>query len=317
MKTTTRRVLSAALILVAVGSAVVAYRFTAWRAGVAEALQANSKIMTTRLGDIEYAVVGEGTAYLSLHGTPGGYDVALASRRANPNTEGYRTVTVSRPGYLRTPLASGETFEQQADLVAALLDELKIDRAVIVASSGGGYTGLQFAMRHPNRCIALVMIAPALGFEPLPDGAPERSSFLLFLEDFSIWAAGGLSGKWFMKDFDENDPTQVAYVKDLVTIRVPAARRFEGRRNDLLQRTDPAVDRWPLEQITVPTLFIHGNADENSDYRLSVRAAARIPAARLETIEGGDHFMPVTHGDQVRRAIEDFVRGLGGDTHAQ
>ena len=319
MKPRTRRILLIAAGVLVGFSALVAYRFTAWRAELRETLVANSKVMKTGLGDIEYAVVGEGMPFLSLHGTPGGYDVALASRRANPSSVGVKTVTLSRPGYLRTPLSSGKTFEQQADLVAALLDELHIDRTVVIASSGGGYAGLQFALRHPSRCIGLVMIAPAMGYEALPEGPPERNAFMLFVEDFSIWAVGDLSGKWFMKDFDENDPTQVSFVKDLATIRVPASLRFEGRRNDLFQRTDRAVDRWPLETITVPTLFIHGNADENSAYELSVQAAARIPNAKLVTIEGGDHFMPITHADKVRGAIGEFVGRLstGNETPTQ
>ena len=36
-------------------------------------------------------------------------------------------IAPSRPGYGRTPLSSGKTHEEAADLMAALLDELKID----------------------------------------------------------------------------------------------------------------------------------------------------------------------------------------------
>ena len=40
---------------------------------------------------------------------------------------GIGVITPSRPGYGRTPLSSGKTSAEAADLLAALLDELKID----------------------------------------------------------------------------------------------------------------------------------------------------------------------------------------------
>src|SRR6185295_5118190 len=119
----------------------------------------------------------------------GGYDQALTSRNANPQAQaGVRTIAVSRPGYLRTPLSSGATFEQQADLFVALLDELKIKRVVVLASSGGGYSGFQFAMRHPDRCIALVMLAPAMGYEPFADSEKQTAAQLDQLEHM-MWSA--------------------------------------------------------------------------------------------------------------------------------
>jgi hypothetical protein len=125
--------------------------FEVWKADYVRRLEAGSRVIETRLGPIEYADVGEGVPWLSLHGTPGGYDQSLASRNANPEAQaGVRTIAVSRPGYLRTPLSSGATFEQQADLFAALLDELKIKRVVVIASSGAGYPGLQLPCSIPT-----------------------------------------------------------------------------------------------------------------------------------------------------------------------
>jgi pimeloyl-ACP methyl ester carboxylesterase len=310
MKLRLRRILVCGLVVLFGALLLVAARFLSWRSELSENLRANSRVVATKLGPIEYAVAGDGLPFLSLHGTPGGYDVALTSRRSNPNSAGTKTISVSRPGYLQTPLSSGDTFERQADLFAALLDELRIDRVVVVASSGGGYAGLQFALRHPGRCIGLVMLAPAIGHEELPEGALEANAFNFFLEDFSMWALADMAGPMFMKDFDENDPGEAAFAKALSTIRSPAALRFAGRRNDLLQRANPAVDHWSLESIVVPTLIIHGDADENADYELSVKAAARIPRAKLVTVEGGDHYFPITRREVVDNAIGEFLRSI-------
>jgi 2-hydroxy-6-oxonona-2,4-dienedioate hydrolase len=55
---------------------------------------------------------------------------------------GFGIISVSRPGYARTPLSSGETAEDQADLIMALLDFLDIEKVGVAAYSGSGPVGL-------------------------------------------------------------------------------------------------------------------------------------------------------------------------------
>src|SRR5262249_36370754 len=141
---------------------------------------------------------------------------------------GVRTIAVSRPGYLRTPLSSGATFEQQADLFAALLDKLKIKRVVVLASSGGGYPGLQFALRHPDRCIALVMLAPAMGYEPFSEKEKQTPTQLDQLEHM-MWGADDAMLAGMMKGVDLKDPEQRAMAGALMMSVLPAAARNPGR----------------------------------------------------------------------------------------
>ena len=115
-------------------------------------------IVKTRCGDIEYAEFGSGPAVLCLHGAMGGYDQSLTLART-VCAPAFRFLAVSRPGYLGTPLSSGKTAEEQADLCAALLDELKIEHVAAIAVSGGGPCALQFALRHPERCRGLVLVS--------------------------------------------------------------------------------------------------------------------------------------------------------------
>src|SRR5215470_10248276 len=80
----------------------------------------------TAKGTVEFAMSGRsGPVILSVHGGIGGADQARLM--ANwLDTDAYRILSPSRPGYLGTPLESGKTFEQQADLLAALLDHLRL-----------------------------------------------------------------------------------------------------------------------------------------------------------------------------------------------
>lgn len=306
----TLRIVLGFLLIVALTATIAFVLFSSWRADHLRALESGSKIAATARGNIEYAVAGSGVPYLIIHGSPGGYENGLAGRNAYPDSyENVLTITASRPGFLRTPLDSGRTFEEQADLFVALLDELKIDRAVIFAGSGGGYIGLQVALRHPERCIGLVMLSPSVKHEADAEGPPPSAMWTPM--EFAMWAAGPFMGSMMMKDFNRDDARQVAMMNALMPI--PIAERVPGALNDGLQRKDPKIDQWPLEQITVPTLLIHGNADENSIYEGSVQVAAKIPNSKLITFEGGDHYIPITHLPEVQRHIREFVRAI--DSH--
>ncbi|HTE39181.1 MAG TPA: alpha/beta hydrolase [Steroidobacteraceae bacterium] len=304
------RILAASVAVVAVGFGILFVVFSAWKAQHLSNLEAGSNIMSTPLGDIEYVSVGTGVPHLSIHGSPGNYTNALVARKVSPTDyDGVMTIAASRPGYLRTPLTSGKTFEQQADLFAALLDKLGIDRAVVVASSGGGYAALQFALRHPDRCVALVMVSPSVNYEPNP---PERTrnSIVRGMQDFGLWL-GALSDSlpaMMIKDWNSNDPEQVAFFRELLHGMIPIAPHLDGALNDEAQRIDPNIDRWPLEQIKVPTLLIHGDADENSTYQGSVYVASKVPNAKLVTFAGGDHYIVFTRMHEIREHIRAFVR---------
>jgi pimeloyl-ACP methyl ester carboxylesterase len=219
------------------------------------------------------------------------------------------TITASRPGFLRTPLSSGQSFEEQADLYAALLDELRIERAVIVAGSGGGYIGLQFALRHPQRCVALVLIAPSASHEPNAEGPPPSAMWIPM--EFGMWAADGYMGTIMMKDFDRHDTRQVEMLR--LVRPLPISSRVPGALNDGLQRKDPNIDRWPLASISVPTLILHGDADENSDYAASVRIASQVPGAELITFKDSDHYFAITRLEEVQTHIRTFLQRISRD----
>lgn len=305
-----------AVVTVAAGVLLVTFLF--WRAGIIEQREADPdrRIVTTAMGAIEVAVVGEGVPLLSLHGTPGGYDQSLVGVRAirGHAAENTMTIAVSRPGYRGTPLSSGATFEQQADLYAALLDELGVERAVVFAASGGGHAGLQFAIRHPDRTLGLILYAPEIrsevraGFDSRDSLADSRTQ--VFMTELGMWLLGERFASLLIRDFDPEDPAQLDMMNATIRSSVPWGGRDEGRLNDLIQRMDPAIDDWPLEKISAPTLILHGNADANSPYEASRVAAARIPDAELVTFEGGDHYVIVSRHAQVEGLIRRFTQAV-------
>ena len=86
------------------------------------------KIANTVNGPIEYKIYGEAPFMFLMAGTPGPVHVTFGFENKYP---GFGIIVVSRPGFCRTPLKSGKTAEEQADLCIALLDYLKIETCVV------------------------------------------------------------------------------------------------------------------------------------------------------------------------------------------
>src|SRR5262245_846982 len=95
-------------------------------------------IAQTPAGPVEYEVIGLGHPVRVLHGSPGGIDQAAIMARFLPDD--IQAIAVSRPGYLGTELGERRSLDEQAGLMAALLDHLGIERAGVLAWSGGGPT---------------------------------------------------------------------------------------------------------------------------------------------------------------------------------
>jgi pimeloyl-ACP methyl ester carboxylesterase len=278
---------------------------------------ASPVMVQTRRGAVQCAFLGEGPAVLALHGAMGAFDQALILART-AGVPGYRYVAPSRPGYLGTPISLGRTPAEQADLYRDLLDELGIERAAVMAVSGGGPSALQFAINHPDRCWGLVIISSvctrvaerlplawyvmrmAARFEPLvaamqrkaerdPERATRRS-----IRDPVVRArtmgdpeAGPLLRELQRSTFD----------------RMPL--RMPGTENDV------AITRgelsFPLERIKAPLLVVHGTRDSAAPFAQAKILAARVSGAELFAIEGGEHVSIFTHRDEVRTRVARFL----------
>lgn len=277
----------------------------------------------TRRGPVECVSFGEGPAVLCLHGILGGYDQALILARL-AGVPGFRYIALSRPGYLGTPLALGRTPDEQADLYRDLLDALGLERAAVMAVSGGGPSALQFALRHPERCWGLVIISSvcvrnetrlpmawhlmklAARFGPLvkqmkrraeqdPDGASRRtiSDPVLRARSLADPEAGPLLRAMQLSSYDR------------MPLRIP------GTEHDIhLTRNEFSLD---LERIQAPTLIVHGTSDTMAPFAQARRMAARVPGAELLALERGEHFGIFTHLEKFRAGVTRF---LGAHAHA-
>jgi pimeloyl-ACP methyl ester carboxylesterase len=275
-----------------------------WHAKEVTRLEAGSCMLETTAGPIEYQMSGTGPAVLIAHGSPGGYDVGAAFTRLLNAPKPYTYISVSRPGYLRTPLSSGKTPEEQADLYAALLDALHIERTVVIAISGGGPAAIQFALRHPDRCSGLVMI----------------STVAQHYSEEEIWQTFNPLKRLWRKFY-----AKLVTFDALLYLALPIARlqpagpaafelvrtatlynqRKAGYDNDMQQFA--RITQYPLEQIQAPTFVVHGTADDEVFFADAELLARKVPNVQLLAISGGSHMAFYTHASTVMPALNDFL----------
>jgi pimeloyl-ACP methyl ester carboxylesterase len=288
-----------------------------WNTRTLAGLRAASRIAKTRCGEIEYATPAAGSPVLISHGTLGGFDQGIVAAELLLPPQ-FRPIAVSRPGYLRTPLAAGATPEQQADAFAALLDSLAIDRMPIIGISGGGPPALQFALRYPQRCTAIVLVCAVTQRLTLPRRAVIASQWPRVVTSNTVnWVVSLLYSRFpspisrfAFSRFERTSSSPAFDRRDalrLMATSVPVKPRFEGVKNDGAYLS--TLDSYPLERIQQPTLIIHGNADEVVPFAHAEFAASKIPGARLITLEHGSHFAAFIRAREIRDALREFLLG--------
>ncbi len=68
------------------------------------------------------------------------------------------------------------------------------------------------------------------------------------------------------------------------------------------------VGTYPLEEIAVPVLIVHGTADRLVPFAQHAKAlSSRIPGAELLAIEGGEHVALFTHREVVKAQVTAFL----------
>src|SRR5215212_2581228 len=107
--------------------------------------------------EVAYDDEGRGEALVLLHGFP--FDRSMWREQSKFLSVTCRVIAPDLRGLGETPLgdAGAATMDEMAEDVAALLDALGVERAVLGGLSMGGYVALEFFRRFPRRVRALVL----------------------------------------------------------------------------------------------------------------------------------------------------------------
>lgn len=270
-----------------------------------------SDMLKTPFGMVEYAATGIGQPVLIMHGAGGGYDQGLLLHKLlDPGM--YKGISISRPGYRRTPLGTARSFAEQADLYAAVLDHFGVKRAIILALSAGGLPALQFAQRHPERCHALILLSAAgpttLTLQAAGQVLPLFQA--LISADWMLWllrktrVLATLATMGAITSSMRADDRKMRMLSSIFEAAFPSSDWSDGMVNDVEHLRNSGIN---LEQIKMPTLIIHGKRDLQVPFVTAQNHARRLPNAELFVLDNATHFAFATHYDEVAGAIKAFM----------
>jgi len=261
--------------------------------------------------ELHYEVQGSGAPVVLIHGWP------LSGRSFEKQVTalveaGYQAITYDRRGFGQsTPTWDGHDFDTIAADLDALLAHLDVTGATLLGfSAGGGAVARYIGAYGTSRITKAVLASAVTPYLYVTDGNPEGG-----LDDGTIgYFEGGIRAD--RADFVDHFATmfystpaglqvseaQRAFARDLANEASPRATLAAV---DAFGRTDFRAD---LEKFTIPTLVIHGDADQVVPFAVSGRrAAAAIPGSELVLIEGGPHGVNVSHAEQFNTALITFL----------
>jgi 2-hydroxy-6-oxonona-2,4-dienedioate hydrolase len=313
-----RTILAVSCVAALVGAVLTALAFDQDERAAVGRLSGRSEVIATSFGPLEYAIAGRGPPVLMIHGTGGGFDQGLTfTERLLPY--GYQVIAPSRFGYLRSDLPANPSSEHQADAFVELLDSLHIARLPVAGGSAGALSAVQFALRHPDRTSALILIVPAAnvrGTDPVKMSTLQEFIVRrLATSNFLFWAGSKAARNQMIGTLLATDPALVAQAPAFERRRadrildeiMPVARRSGGMLNDAQLAGNPAgVD---FSKITVPTLVISVEDDRFGTAATARDIAAAVPHCKLVIYPRGGHIW-IGHDDDLWREVSRFVRNL-------
>jgi pimeloyl-ACP methyl ester carboxylesterase len=196
-------------------------------------------------------------------------------------------------GHGSTPLPPGD-YSHVDDLVG-MLDGLRIDRAIVVGASFGGWVALQLATAAPERVSALALLAGTLA--DAEEWSAELEAFRAqedaLLRDGDIEGAVALGVRTWVRD---------PAVADLVAEMSRAA--FERQDGvEASAREDP-VD---LGALAVPTLAVTGGLDFPDFARFADHVAATVPGAARANVPDAGHLIALERPDATAQLLAPWL----------
>lgn len=215
-----------------------------------------------------YEIHGEGTPLVLIHG--GGSTIQTSFDKILPLfARHYKVIAVELQAHGHTSdRDSPESFEQDADDVAALLNFLKISKTHILGFSNGGNTAMQIAIRHADLVNKLVPISSFYKREGMMTG------FWDGMQNATLENMPALLKTYYLQINNDQKGLQNMFNKD---------------RDRMLNFKDWSDDA--LRSIKAPTLLINADHDVATNEH-AVKMSQLIPDAQLMILPG-------THGSFI------------------
>jgi pimeloyl-ACP methyl ester carboxylesterase len=227
----------------------------------------------------------------------------------------HRVILIDRPG-AGWSARSGRRWSApaaQAAMLREVLDRLGVLRAIVIGHSWGGALALAFALDHPQRTAALVLLSPpthprlrrlARLYGPL--AAPIFG--WLFAHTLALPLAGAAFGAGIRAAFAPQRPPR-HYLKNSAAFLLLRPRAFIANACDMADlQVFLAGQARRYGELTMPMVIVQGGSDGIVPLeKHATTLAAAVPHARLVVLPGTGHMPHYAATDRVLAEIENVA----------
>lgn len=256
--------------------------------------------------EMAYDVEGSGPAVVLLHGFP--FNRSLWSEQVAALSDRYRVITPDLRGFGETSTQSKQpaTMREMAEDVAALMDELGIERFALGGLSMGGYVSLAFYRHFPLRVRVLILAdtRPQADTDEARENR-ERQAQQAIQENSMRAIVDAMLPKLLA-------PATLAERKD-VTERLRAMMMStspQGAAAALRGMAERPDQTQQLPRILAPTLIIVGSLDQITPLADAEVMHREIRGSRLEVMEGAGHVSNLERPAEFNQALRNFLDAL-------
>ncbi|MDQ3911389.1 MAG: 2-succinyl-6-hydroxy-2,4-cyclohexadiene-1-carboxylate synthase [Actinomycetota bacterium] len=264
------------------------------------------------MADLGYAPSGDPRrpAVLFLHGFMGS-SADWREVTASLETE-YRCIAVDLPGHgssLGLP-PEAYTIDGTTGVLLNLLDELDVERPLVVGYSMGGRLALYLALRHPDLCSRLFLESASPGIEDAAQREVRRNSDG---EKAARLESGDLEGflnDWYAQPLFASLARRPEVLKRSIEARIrndptELARSLRG------MGTGEQPPLWgELDALGIPTLVVAGELDERYAI-ISAHMASLNPLIRARVVAGVGHNVHLEAPEACLALLGCFLRDPG------
>ena len=202
-----------------------------------------------------------------------------------------------------------DTFTHYDDL-SRVMEQLGIEKAVIMGLSLGGRIAVDFALEYPEKVSALILAAP--GLSGYNFDSPELEKVSAPMQ--KAFGEGDLSLgiEYFQRGWTDGPHRESSEVDSTIRnkVRAMAVNSVEhwNPHSRVVEQVPPAVDR--LGEIKAPTLAVVGDLDMPDILDIVDSIEKTVPGAKKAVVPGVAHMVNMEKPEEFNTIVLNFLGGL-------
>lgn len=255
-------------------------------------------------GEIYFESIGKGEPLILIHA--GFSDRRDWKHQIGDFEKKFNTIVYDQRGFGNSSVLL-KAFSPADDL-KALMDYLKITKAVLVGHSLGGTIALDFALQYPERVSALVLLAPGL------NGYSWSKEYLEWMK--VMWGTpqpDKMTKQYLSASFYSvamSDPKIKLEIEKITKDNIQKVLTWETFNVHDVQWffPDHAIK---LQELKIPGLVIYGDKDSQDIKKVAQILGETLPKIKVVQMENVDHLLNFENPTELSNLVFNFLSETG------